>query len=294
MQITFDPLNHEERAAVQAFLVAPFFPAGPDTRSLDDQPAPAAEPLEVRIAREHSETHIAALMESIGERLAPGVTVSETDDEQPPAFSPAEEVFKPDPAVAAAFAPDASASDMPALGGDDEDQVGGDDEDQVGENGHAPTGDLDSAGLPWDARIHASTRTKLKADGRWKPKRGVEAATVATVEAELRALMAIPAPAAAPVPPPPPPAAPLPPAGAVAPAAPASAPVPPPPPAAPAVAGAPQTFAQFMQWLGPKLTAGTLARETVLEAAKAEGLPSVEKLVSRPDLIPLVYARLQP
>ena len=49
-----------------------------------------------------------------------------------------------------------------------------------------------------------------------------------------------------------------------------------------------------MQWLGPKLTAGTLARETVLEAAKAEGLPSVEKLVSRPDLIPLVYARLQP
>ena len=178
----------------------------------------------------------------------------------------------------------------------------------------AQTGDdhLDSAGLPWDARIHASTRTKLKADGRWKQKRGVDAALVASVEAELRAVMAIPPggvqtvaaavpppPPAAAVPPPPPPAAPVP-------------PVPPPPagaapasaqagtaPAASGTAGTaspsddPKTFPAFMQWLGPRLTSKALTHEKVLEAVKAEGLPSTEKLMARPDLIPLVLARLK-
>jgi len=50
---------------------------------------------------------------------------------------------------------------------------------------------LDSNGLPWDARIHSSSKAKIK-DGSWKKRKGVDASTVATVEAELRALMAIP------------------------------------------------------------------------------------------------------
>lgn len=50
--------------------------------------------------------------------------------------------------------------------------------------------DLDGEGLPWDARIHASSKAKLaKAPNGWKKKRGVDAAIVAQVEAELRAAM---------------------------------------------------------------------------------------------------------
>jgi len=56
--------------------------------------------------------------------------------------------------------------------------------------------EIDTHGLPWDARIHASTKRK-NADGSWTAKRGVDQAVAASVEAELRALMsAAPAPAA--------------------------------------------------------------------------------------------------
>lgn len=48
--------------------------------------------------------------------------------------------------------------------------------------------EVDKAGLPWDGRIHASTKTKTK-PGLWTAKRGVESALVATVEAELRQIM---------------------------------------------------------------------------------------------------------
>jgi len=44
---------------------------------------------------------------------------------------------------------------------------------------------LDSRGLPWDKRIHASTKTKKK-DGGWKNKKGVEASLITTVENELK------------------------------------------------------------------------------------------------------------
>lgn len=57
-----------------------------------------------------------------------------------------------------------------------------------------PTGTLgdvkrDSAGVPWDARIHAGTQT-TKQDGTWKLKKGVDAAIVATVLAEIGAVKA--------------------------------------------------------------------------------------------------------
>ena len=63
---------------------------------------------------------------------------------------------------------------------------------------------LDKTGLPWDARIHASSKTQ-NADKTWRVKRGASAELVAGVEAELRKLMAIPTPAAQPMIPPPPP-----------------------------------------------------------------------------------------
>lgn len=53
--------------------------------------------------------------------------------------------------------------------------------------GHpAPGVELDKNGLPWDERIHASTKVK-NADDSWRLRRGVAPATVDEVVAELRA-----------------------------------------------------------------------------------------------------------
>lgn len=61
---------------------------------------------------------------------------------------------------------------------------------------------FDSAGLPWDERIHSSKKT-IKGDGTWIKRKGTPPTTIATVEAELRAKLpaaplAGPAPIAAP------------------------------------------------------------------------------------------------
>lgn len=48
-----------------------------------------------------------------------------------------------------------------------------------------PEEEVDSTGLPWDARIHASTKTKKKG-GIWTSRRGVDSETIRTIEAELR------------------------------------------------------------------------------------------------------------
>lgn len=63
--------------------------------------------------------------------------------------------------------------------------TGGDegDEDNAPANVNAPA--IDASGLPWDERIHAKTKA-LTADGKWRKRRGVDDATVAAVEAELR------------------------------------------------------------------------------------------------------------
>lgn len=135
----------------------------------------------------------------------------------------------------------------------------------------------DSTGLPWDARIHAATKT-TNADGTWKKKRGgPSGAEYDNIVAELRARSAvtppqpvIPVAAPAPVVPPmpsnpepvvaPPVVAPVvaPPVAPVAPPAPVVAPTPPPAPApAPqpeplqqqvsAASGGGMDFATFMQ-----------------------------------------------
>ena len=51
----------------------------------------------------------------------------------------------------------------------------------------APTVEVDSEGLLWDARIHATSKTRLAKGDTWKLKRGVDPALVEEVKAELRA-----------------------------------------------------------------------------------------------------------
>lgn len=100
--------------------------------------------------------------------------------------------------AAAAPAP-AAIPPMPVLSGDD-----GEDDGPV--NSAAPA--TDSAGMPWDARIHASTKGTNE-DGTWRKKRKVDATLVAAVEAELRGNAAPVAPVAVPQPVPMPTAIPM-------------------------------------------------------------------------------------
>lgn len=139
----------------------------------------------------------------------------------------------------------------------------------------APTGpapSVDKHGLPWDARIHASSKA-LNADGSWRAKRGLnDDAIVRAVESELRALMAIPAPAAA---------IPLP-AAPVAIAQPAINTV------------APTTLFEFMPLVSAAMMAGKMTVDQVNAELVALGVASgVTALISRPDLIPSLWATLQ-
>lgn len=63
----------------------------------------------------------------------------------------------------------------------------------------AITPTTDKTGLPWDARIHAGTKS-LNADGSWKKKRGSLPEFVDSVERELRGVQALPSPGAPPPP----------------------------------------------------------------------------------------------
>jgi len=139
----------------------------------------------------------------------------------------------------------------------------------------APTGSVqtDKNGLPWDARIHASTKT-FNADGTWRGRRNTDANIITAVEAELRALMAIPAQAPA----------------NIAPVAINSVAPPPPPCPAPV---SPTTLAEMMPLLTTAMLAGklqpTAVGEVLAEMGVAGGAPM---LAARPDLVPQVWATL--
>lgn len=154
--------------------------------------------------------------------------------------------------------------------------------------------ELDSKGLPWDERIHAGTKTKIKS-GEWKAKKGVEAALVAQVEAELRArVAAAPAPAA----PVQDPAAVFGGAAPGVPAAPApfvppAAPLAPAAPAAPSVSADPTTFEQLMPRITAAVTAGLIQPTAIGAACAAHGLASVVALQTAPQYVPLVWATLK-
>lgn len=153
----------------------------------------------------------------------------------------------------------------------------------------APGVELDSKGMPWDERIHASTKTKL-VSGEWKAKRGVDPALVASVEAELRirttdvsvGYAPAPAPAALGVPPAP-----------VAPFVPPAAPLPPAATGAPSVSADPETFEQLMPRITAAVTQGILPPTAVTAACAGQGLASVVALQQQPQFVPLVWASLK-
>ena len=135
--------------------------------------------------------------------------------------------------------------------------------------------DTDTAGLPWDERIHSSSKAVNKADGRWRQKRETGPARVLQIEAELRAVMGLPTPGAA-VPPPPP-------ASSVFGLAATMGPTP----------TTPASFGDLMLWMAPHMP-HKLTPEAMLAALVSQGVPDLNTLIHRPDLVPVVYAALLP
>ena len=141
--------------------------------------------------------------------------------------------------------------------------------------------ELDADGLPWDERIHAGSKALLAKGGGWKKKRGVAPELLASVEAELRQVMAVPSPSA--------PATEIP-APIPVMEVPAETPVHAsgiPHPAA-IVTSAITTFPELIQ----AITAGQIAQDMVVHAVNAQGLRALPLLAARPDLIPAVAAEL--
>lgn len=144
---------------------------------------------------------------------------------------------------------------------------------------------IDSAGMPWDARINNAAKTKMK-DGTFKlkpqPKEyASKEAWMAYVEQVRTELRGASGEEAAPPPPPPAPAA-------IAPTA------PPPPPPAPAPAPAPASGHTFGT-LAAALGSGQLSPEDVDEACRkvSDGQVTTFALLgARQDLIPAVAAAL--
>ena len=177
--------------------------------------------------------------------------------------------------------------------------------------GAAPSVELDSAGLPWDERIHSSAKTRNgNGAGTWKAKRNVDAALVSQVEAELRQQLAPPAhfnPPFTPVIPDASDAAaifagsPDPVAafggGAVAPAplpiAPPAAPSVPAAPVAPSASADPTTFEQLMLRVSPAVASGTLPPQALQAACAGLGLPSIVALQQQPAMVSMVWATLK-
>lgn len=124
--------------------------------------------------------------------------------------------------------------------------------------------EIDSKGMPWDTRIHSSTKAK-NADNSWRKRKGVAPQTIEVVEAQLKTAMSAPATTAIP---------PVPEPGALA-----GTPVP--------------DFASFMfdvsQWVATKqLTTGD-----VVAACNSVGIATANLVALRPDLIPAIRAALQ-
>ncbi len=189
----------------------------------------------------------------------------------PPAPSSAAATAPPPPNDAASVFAAASGTTAPPPPGASAD---------VNSTPHVPVGMLDSDGLPWDGRIHASTRTTT-AKGVWKKKKGVEDSLTNAVTAELRQAQAANK-AAAHVPlnaAPPPPAA-----GNAAPPPPTVGNAAPPPPST-----SPVSFVDVAKYVGErKFTA-----EQILTVCKQHGLPGLGLLTGAPALCAPMMASFQ-
>ncbi len=151
--------------------------------------------------------------------------------------------------------------------------------------------EFDSRGLPWDERIHASTKAKI-ANGEWRGKRGVDETLCASVEAELRALLAVgQVPAIPNAPQWPGPSA----ADASSVFGGEAIPMlfrseePSPHPAA----IEPTTFEQLMTRVSPHVIAGTLPATALQTAVTQLGLASVVALQTSPQFVPNAWAVLK-
>lgn len=168
------------------------------------------------------------------------------------------------------------------------------------DNGASTVGQRDSAGMPWDGRIHAKSSTGpggvTVANGTWRKKAKVDPALVAEVEGQLRALMAAPAPAVQ-VPPVGSPFT----TGAGLPNA-----APPPPtslPASPSAAvgtnpgsagsAAATSYAEFIQRAGMAMGAQKITIDEVNAECAKMGVPDITLLQQRMDLFPFVAAGVQ-
>lgn len=151
--------------------------------------------------------------------------------------------------------------------------------------------EVDRHGLPWDGRIHAGTKSKIK-DGSWTAKRGRDETTVHAIEQELRALMAIPSPGTIVAPPPPAALAPVhvSPPPVVAPGQPAAPVVtPPPPPVAVPTPGEKISFPALLQKVAALVEGEkVLTQADIVGACAAVGVPSLPLAASRPDLLTMI------
>jgi len=141
---------------------------------------------------------------------------------------------------------------------------------------------VDAAGLPWDSRIHASTKTQTR-NGHWKKRKGVDDGTRRAVEAELKQLMAVPTPASAED-------------TAPSTAAPAKSTAPPAPTPTPAAAPTAEpesmTFAEFLRHVAERVQTGQVTMDRVNEIVKGQGIENLSLMSSRPDLIPTVWQQI--
>ena len=128
------------------------------------------------------------------------------------------------------------------------------------------TPSADSTGLPWDVRIHASTKT-LTQDGKWKKRKGIEAEEVTRVEAELRGTVT------APVPEPEPAFNPF-----------AATPEPEP--------TAPMSYNELIPFVTKAVQKQQVTNDQITNAVTKIGLPSFPMLQNRPDLIPALLTEL--
>lgn len=132
--------------------------------------------------------------------------------------------------------------------------------------------DLDLKGLPWDGRIHGSTKTK-NADGSWRQKRNLDDSLRLQVEQELRGAMAARAPiTVAPA---------LPPTTAPSPAAVSAPPV----TTLPVPPAGGETFGQLMARIAVPMNTDPSYAAKIVQALSTLGLTAIGQLAARPDLV---------
>jgi len=164
--------------------------------------------------------------------------------------------------------------------------------------------ELDVEGLPWDQRIHGSTKAK-NADGTWRRKRNTPDADYEAIKAQLKQAMCAPVPrveelraqvAELELIPPPPIAVVPPPPAAIVEGGSEAVPLAPVPPNAPAAtaneAGAAvaasnpmAAFTTLLKRITEDQAAGRLSAEQVTATLQAMGLTSPRDLLARPDMV---------